>query len=530
MTLDLLEPATETWDNPWFDGELYWSALEYAHRMRGEPCEEAKQIRAHLREVAESERQRRELEPWLPMPTRLEPGETPNRLVSSPQLYADECRRVLSPDDLEALAAVDTEAKRQELAAALLPLRARRAERLAFKARLRREHGLDDTWHRTRAASLGVPMLDKVRHGREHEIGLQHKETGELREVCNCKQVLCERCQAAKVAKVRRWAELVVEAHDKAERARVKKLVRRDGELEVEVEEPDPREPVLLTFTVRASGDPAADALRLREAWPRFRAWCSRTFGSFTYLRAEECTPGEQDEKTGHVHWHCCAWWPAWVDYRSMHRAWWRALGWGDAECGCGRDGSGPAQCGETGPCGVHRCGPHADGTGRAECTAAEPCSRHAPGNVDVQRKPQGESTGADALAYATKAFDATKVFTYATKDGTAFDAMAIEALAQYLDGRYGQRWVTASVGFWHIAERPEPEWQVVPEQEWPRAPRASDDWWRQHVVKDARVVRSSPELEHESEGRSVQKRSREGPEDARSTRATGAQSWADTG
>lgn len=79
---------------------------------------------------------------------------------------------------------------------------------------------------------------------------------------------------------------------------------------------------VLVTMTLRHSGDPTRDAKRLKESWARLRVWLHSRMGKFDYVAVAEATPG-RDAK-GHIHLHVLARWQ-WIDWAHVHRAWLRA-------------------------------------------------------------------------------------------------------------------------------------------------------------------------------------------------------------
>jgi len=83
---------------------------------------------------------------------------------------------------------------------------------------------------------------------------------------------------------------------------------------------------VLLTLTVRHSGDLAADRARVVAGWKRLRQWLWARMGKFPFALAWEVTPGEDGK--GHLHAHVAALWP-WTDYSAVAAEWKRATdGW----------------------------------------------------------------------------------------------------------------------------------------------------------------------------------------------------------
>jgi len=79
---------------------------------------------------------------------------------------------------------------------------------------------------------------------------------------------------------------------------------------------------VLLTLTIRHSGDVTLDRARIAEAWVRWRAWLWRRLGAPPFARVWEFTDGRDGK--GHVHLHIATVWP-WVDFSELHAAWSRA-------------------------------------------------------------------------------------------------------------------------------------------------------------------------------------------------------------
>lgn len=76
---------------------------------------------------------------------------------------------------------------------------------------------------------------------------------------------------------------------------------------------------VLLTLTVRHSGDVGADREALAEGWRRFYRRCNKEWGRYPYVGVWEVTPGA--DGAGHVHVHIAAIWP-WRDW-GVCRQWW---------------------------------------------------------------------------------------------------------------------------------------------------------------------------------------------------------------
>lgn len=80
------------------------------------------------------------------------------------------------------------------------------------------------------------------------------------------------------------------------------------------------RDWVLVTLTVRHSGNVATDRERIVRAWKRTRQWLWRRMGRFAYALVWEFTPGTDGK--GHVHAHVAALWPKfpWADLAAEWR------------------------------------------------------------------------------------------------------------------------------------------------------------------------------------------------------------------
>jgi hypothetical protein len=76
---------------------------------------------------------------------------------------------------------------------------------------------------------------------------------------------------------------------------------------------------VLITITLRHSGDVAADRKALADGWRRFYLAYRRRFGAFPYVGTHEVTPG--DDGLGHPHAHIVALWP-WRDWGKLNALW----------------------------------------------------------------------------------------------------------------------------------------------------------------------------------------------------------------
>jgi hypothetical protein len=132
----------------------------------------------------------------------------------------------------------------------------------------------------------------------------------------HCGQVrACAKCARATFARLRRRVVRSLGARPRAARADWERRGRPRGQ---------ERRLVLLTLTLRHSGDIATDRERLQLAWERLRAWLWKRIGSPEFVRTWELTPGQRGD--GHVHCHVVALWP-WLDWRELGREWEAATG-----------------------------------------------------------------------------------------------------------------------------------------------------------------------------------------------------------
>lgn len=258
------------------------------------------------------------------------------------------------------------------------------------------EHPGSD-WHLTRATGLGLSMYERTLTC-GHGVAVMKSPKGEAHEVeLGCGQQLCPKCEDKRRRKVARRLRLA------ARRADARNRIRN-------------RVPTLLTFTVRDTGDPAADRATMMHAWTRWRAWWSskarrkrqarwrkrvaaaeaegrrppapwpnpKLGYGFDFALVVEVTPGA--EGTGHAHLHVVAWLPKWWDWKA----------------------------------------------------GAEQWARHADGNVDISLKTQD---GANPAAYLAK---------YVAK-GSRIEDLPGEVAGEWLGKTYGKRRVTCSRGFWLV-------------------------------------------------------------------------------
>lgn len=109
---------------------------------------------------------------------------------------------------------------------------------------------------------------------------------------------MCERCQRRRAKRVG---------------ARI-----REGLEAVRCRAPN-RKLVLLTLTLRHSGDVAVDRAALAKGWRAFYKRLNERVGRFEYIGVWEVTRGE--DGLGHVHAHVVASWP-WLDWGGLAELW----------------------------------------------------------------------------------------------------------------------------------------------------------------------------------------------------------------
>lgn len=107
---------------------------------------------------------------------------------------------------------------------------------------------------------------------------------------------------------------------DGCQRRRGKRLGARLREaLEAVAKRHPTRKLVLITLTVRHSGDVAVDRRALAEGWRDFYKRLHARIGRYEYVGVWEVTAG--DDGLGHVHAHVVASWP-WLDWGELARLW----------------------------------------------------------------------------------------------------------------------------------------------------------------------------------------------------------------
>lgn len=199
--------------------------------------------------------------------------------------------------------------------AAWAPLAEARALALEARGEELVAAGGDARWHARRAASLRRPIPDKLREcPAEHQEGnfiLVACACGSARVPMHCGQAICPSCVAWKCGKLKRRIKAALKRHGPAEAARH-------------------RYPILMTLTVRHSGDPATDHSALQAGWAKLRKWVHRRLARFTFVMVWESTPGR--DELGHVHSHAIVFWPTGqaygsLDWGEVRAEWCRAVG-----------------------------------------------------------------------------------------------------------------------------------------------------------------------------------------------------------
>lgn len=135
---------------------------------------------------------------------------------------------------------------------------------------------------------------------------------GPRRVAYTCRQhVVCEICSRQRA---KRYGRKIREGLESAIRERCKTLLTYGAQK---------WRTVLLTLSVRHTGDIEADCARLKEGWRGlYKAMHRRGWGWFPYVGTIEVTPGR--DGLGHVHAHVVAVWP-WRDWGQVARMWRRA-------------------------------------------------------------------------------------------------------------------------------------------------------------------------------------------------------------
>ncbi len=248
-----------------------------------------------------------------------------------------------------------------------------------------------------------------------------------------CRQhLVCERCNRKRSAKLKGKMGAALQHHlDEARAAWVASGCPTGGKPQV----------VLMTFSVRHSGDVEADRRAIQEGWREFYRRLKRRGLAMPYCGAWEATSGR--DGLGHVHLHMAIVWP-FVDFKAVIR-WWKAS------------------------CPVE-------------------------GSVDLAwRRRDGKPTNGWSAAryigkYISKGVQLGGVKRYRDGQGGWTDVvMSDELAADIVAASYNQRSVMASSKFWVAWARPCcPRCGVLPWPELPLAAQAPDVQAR--AVRDHRV------------------------------------------
>jgi hypothetical protein len=156
------------------------------------------------------------------------------------------------------------------------------------------------TYALRRAAALDRPYSRKLqrcsRRGTRVRCGCRGWRGVRLH---TCRQhLLCADCQRARARRMGARIRAGLEAA----------IASRPGEMLV-----------LVTLTLRHSGDVAEDRQRLADGWRRFTKAFWKRYGRFPYVGVWEVTPGS--DAMGHVHMHVAVVWP-WRDWGDVREMW----------------------------------------------------------------------------------------------------------------------------------------------------------------------------------------------------------------
>ena len=201
-----------------------------------------------------------------------------------------------------------------DLDAQLAPWRAARAASYAAKGAQLAPFG--GQWHRARARGARRTAVERTAQCGTWECAELHcKGCGIVHRVKHRCRVSWA-CEACRKAYWLRWSKrlragLGTELLEAAYRWRLDGRPRGRG----------PRL-VLLTLTIRHSGDVALDRARISKAWVRFRAWLHKRIGAPAFAKVWEFTDGTDGK--GHVHLHVATVWP-FVEFGELHEEWKRA-------------------------------------------------------------------------------------------------------------------------------------------------------------------------------------------------------------
>jgi len=182
--------------------------------------------------------------------------------------------------------------------------------RLVWRARAARpaQGELKTVYALRRAEALGRPYVAKLakcsRRGTRVKCGCRGWRGVRLH---TCRQhLLCAECQRARARRMGARIRSGLEAA----------LAARPGEMLV-----------LVTLTLRHSGDVAVDRERLAEGWRRFTRAFWKEYGKFPYVGVWEVTAGSDGH--GHVHMHVAVVWP-WRDWSDVREMWLASCPWSE--------------------------------------------------------------------------------------------------------------------------------------------------------------------------------------------------------
>lgn len=296
-------------------------------------------------------------------------------------------------------------------------------------------------WYSRRAQALARPIRERVEgcgQGTPLVVACGCGRT-KVPTACGQRQA-CRRCMGRTFRRLRaRLAKAMrarVEANGRAYRARGGVPARGGRRL-----------PVMLTLTVRHSGELLVDRSIIQRGWQRLRGWLHRRVRKFDYALTWETTPGT--DGLGHVHAHVVALLP-FVPFAELRDEWVRATGGAST--------------------GIH-------------CAA--------PKDKDGNRL-RGDRAAARAAEYLAK---------YASK-GVDLEQFTPELAANVLDAAWGRRVCSTSHGFWLPKPRCECKachqaWTVVEKP--PKGERQRAVWapelmvvleyedWQGHVEREER-------------------------------------------
>jgi hypothetical protein len=201
-----------------------------------------------------------------------------------------------------------------EVDATLAPWRAARASRMAAKGRALAP--FSGRWHLSRARGARRTFAERTAAcGTFDAAELHCKGCGTVHRVLHRCRVAWA-CETCRKAYWRSWSHRLRNALA-AELMEAAYTWRRAGRPRMHAPKL-----VLLTLTIRHSGDVELDRARIAEAWPRWRAWLWRRVGAPPFARVWEFTDGKDDK--GHAHLHVATIWP-FVSFSELHAAWSRA-------------------------------------------------------------------------------------------------------------------------------------------------------------------------------------------------------------